>query len=110
MSDKHGLFMKGLVLVFFMLFFCVSCMTVGNKFDPQSVNQLIPNVSTLDDATRLMGPPMAQTALPNGNTLYQWQYSQGTAIGTGSAAHVAIIFNPDGIMLKVHHKSSTSIN
>lgn len=87
---------------------CISCTTVGNKFDPQVVNQLKPNISTIDEATGLMGPPMAQSAMPGGNTLYQWQYAQGTIVG-GSGAHVAILFDPNGVMLRVQHMSSTSM-
>ena len=87
----------------------MACTTVGNKFDPHSVSQLQPSVSTIADATTLMGPPMSQTAMPDGNMLYQWQYAQGTAIGTGSGAHVAIIFDKQGVMVEVQHMSTVGI-
>jgi len=86
--------------------FVAACTTIGNKFDPQDINLLTPQVSTISDATNLLGPPMAQSALPNGAMLYQWQYAQGTLVG-GSGAHVAIIFDGEGIMVKVQHISST---
>ncbi|MDO8863713.1 hypothetical protein Q6D67_18635 [Haliea sp. E1-2-M8] len=86
----------------------VSCTTVGNKFDPAKINQLQPQVSTIEDATALLGPPMAQSALPEGDMLYQWQYAQGTLVG-GSGAHVAIVFDAEGTMVKVQHISRTDM-
>ena len=97
--------MRNLFLVL-IITFVAACTTVGNKFDPQDINLLTPQVSTISDATKLLGPPMAQSALPNGAMLYQWQYVQGTLVG-GSGAHVAIVFDAEGTMVKVQHISST---
>lgn len=97
--------MRNLFLVVIIIFI-TACTTVGNKFDPKDINLLTPQVSTISDATELLGPPMAQSVLPDGAMLYQWQYAQGTLVG-GSGAHVAIVFDAEGTMVKVQHMSST---
>ena len=86
--------------------FVGACTTIGNKFDPQSINLLTPQVSSISDATLLLGPPMSQSSMADGAMLYQWQYAQGTLVG-GSGAHVAILFDSEGTMVKVQHMSST---
>lgn len=99
--------MRSLLLVLTLTFF-TACTTVGNKFDIQNINKLTPQVSTISDATKLLGPPMAQSVLPGDAMLYQWQYAQGTLVG-GSGAHVSIVFDSLGNMVKVQHMSSTSM-
>ncbi|MGH9782364.1 MAG: hypothetical protein ACRD33_11170 [Candidatus Acidiferrales bacterium] len=37
----------------------------------------------------------------NGDQLLQWQYVYGTAVGVGGGAHAAILFGPDGKMIRV---------
>ena len=85
-----------------------ACTTIGNKFDPQNINLLTPKVSSISDVTQLLGPPMAQSSMSDGSTLYQCQYAQGSLMG-GSGAHVAILFDSKGTMVKVQHMSSTEI-
>jgi hypothetical protein len=80
-----------------------ACTTIGNKFDPSLVNELTPGVSTMADARHSLGPPSAMSTYPDGRQLLQWQYSQGTIIGA-SGAHVAILFDSDGKMMRVTHR------
>lgn len=87
----------------------LACVTVGHKFDLARVDQLTPGASTIEDATRLLGEPSAESDLSDGTKLLQWQYSQGTALGTGSGAHVAILFGADGRMIRVSHRSHTTV-
>jgi len=101
--------MKKLLLTLLVATVVISCTTVGNKFNPEDVNKLTPGVSTLAEATEILGPPMSTSALPDGNMLYQWQYAQGTALGAGSGAHLAIAFDQSNTMIKVTHMSSTGI-
>lgn len=82
------------------------CMTMGQKFDPAKTDQLQPGVSTIAEATALLGQPAAESTDANGNKLLQWQYSQGTLVG-GSGAHVAILFDSAGKMVRVTHKFSS---
>ena len=81
-------------------------MTVGSKFDIAKADQLTPGVSTTSDAIKLLGPVRAETAMQNNSKLLQWQYVQGTPVG-GSGAHIAILFDSSGKMLRITHKSST---
>ena len=86
------------------------CVTVGHKFDLAKVDLLTPGASTVEDATRLLGEPSAESDMPDGTKLFQWQYSQGTAFGTGSGSHVAILFGADGKMIRVSHRSHTTVH
>lgn len=86
-----------------------ACVTVGNKFNPAKADELSPGVSTIADATRLLGPIAAESNLPDGTKLLQWQYSQGTAVGTGSGAQLAILFDREGKMVRIAHRSATKV-
>ncbi|WP_176080768.1 outer membrane protein assembly factor BamE [Paraburkholderia tropica] len=81
-----------------------ACMTVGNKFDPSAVDSMRPGVTTIQDAETALGKPQSTTAAANGGTLVQWMYTQGTMVG-GSSAHVAVLFDKDGKMVRVTHRS-----
>jgi regulator of RNase E activity RraA len=81
-----------------------ACMTVGTKFDINKVDQLKPGVSTMEDATQLLGPAKAVSTMANNSKLLQWQYVQGTPVG-GSGSHVAILFDATGKMVRVTHRS-----
>jgi hypothetical protein len=83
-----------------------ACMTVGTRFDLAKADQLTPGVSTMSDAIKLLGPVRAETAMQNNSKLLQWQYVQGTPVG-GSGAHLAILFDASGKMVRITHKSST---
>ncbi len=83
-----------------------ACMTVGSKFDPALADRLRPGVSTTEDATRLLGPVRAESTYKDHSKLLQWQYVQGTPVG-GSGAHLAILFDSAGKMVRVTHKSAT---
>lgn len=83
------------------------CTTVGNKFDIAKADQLQPGRSTMSEAVQLLGPPTAQSTGQNNATLLQWQYSQGTLVGA-SGAHLAVLFGPDGKMVRVTHKFGLS--
>jgi outer membrane protein assembly factor BamE (lipoprotein component of BamABCDE complex) len=77
----------------------------GNSFDVTAVNELQPGVSTEQDAIEKLGKPMATNTYANGNQLLQWQYVYGTAVGIGGGAHAAILFDPNGTMIRVTHLS-----
>lgn len=83
-----------------------ACMTIGTKFDVAKVDQLKPGVSMISDAVQLLGPPNAESSMHDNSKLLQWQYVRGTMVG-GSSAHVAILFDASGTMVRVTHKSRT---
>ena len=80
-----------------------ACTTIGNKFDPDRVDELIPGVSTVADAKEALGPPTAESSRADGSKLVQWQYSQGTVWG-GSGGHVAILFDQNDTMIRVTYR------
>lgn len=108
-TEEDMLRAKFLALAASASFALSGCMTLEHKFDPELVEQLQPNVSTISDATRLLGPYVSESKEPAGKRLLQWQYSQGTRIGR-KGAHVAILFDQAGKMIEVTHKYVFSID
>lgn len=103
-SPAHGRNSLMKALISAALAICLSgCITIGHKFDPAGADRLTPGTSTMSDAIAVLGPTTAMSAGPNGSTLLQWQYSQGTLVG-GSGAHLAILFDADGKMIRVTHR------
>lgn len=82
----------------------VGCTTIGHKFDPAKVDQLVPGESSTADATQLIGKPSSESTAADGSKVLQWQYVQGTPFG-GSSAHIAILFDKSGKMVRVTHRS-----
>ena len=82
-----------------------ACTTIGSKFDVAKVDQLQPGISTSSDAIALLGKPTSESSMQDGSKLLQWLYSQGTLVG-GSGAHVAILFDATGKMVRVTQKFS----
>ncbi|CAR53402.1 hypothetical protein [Burkholderia cenocepacia] len=81
-----------------------ACMTIGHKFDPDALDSMRPGVTTIQDAETALGKPASSSAVANGGTLLQWMYSQGSVIGA-SGAHVAVLFDKDGKMVRVMHRN-----
>ncbi len=64
--------------------------------DPHNYTLLAPGQSTIEDATRLLGSPIAYSLLPSGKTLLQWvDYPYWPTL------HVVIAFDADGRMIEV---------
>lgn len=84
------------------LILVAACVTP--KFDAGRVSQLQPGISTRADAERLLGPSSAQSRSADGSTILQWIDVQGGILNQAHAAHVAIVFNPDGTMNRVAHR------
>ena len=91
------------ILIASLITMTAGCTTVGRKFDPQRISELVPGVSTMSDSTELFGPPTSESTYADGSRLLQWSYVQGTVFG-GSGAHVAVLFDKDGRMVRVTHR------
>lgn len=96
--------MKRLLCALLVISTFAGCVTIGHRFDSRKVDLLVPGVSTIQDATTLLGEPSAESTYPDGSRLLQWQYVQGTPVG-GSGEHVAILFDVGGLMVRVTHRS-----
>jgi len=72
------------------------------SFDIARVDLLEPGISREADAIALLGKPNAETGTANKQRVLQWAYST-----VRSAAHAAILFDGDGIMIRVTHKFSS---
>lgn len=80
-----------------------ACVSVGGGFDIARVEQLKPGVSTVDDAIRVLGTPMAESTLPSGARILQWNAARAGIFGA-TASHAAILFDENGVMTRVTHK------
>jgi hypothetical protein len=97
MYSRSWLFIIGLT------FAIVACTTIGNRFDPDRVDALTPGISTIADATAILGPPAFQSSDSNGSRLLQWQYTQISAFSGLSGADIGILFDDTGRMIRVTH-------
>lgn len=77
---------------------CASTTNLGAKVD-----QLKPGVSTERDAVLLMGEPTARSARADGSMLLQWM-ERSRALFDAKAAHVAVLFDGAGRMVRVTHR------
>ena len=82
----------------------IACTTIGTTFDIERADQLKPGVSTIQDAIQLLGPAKSESTRGDNSKILQWQYARGTVVG-GSGAHLAILFDASGTMVRVVHRS-----
>lgn len=69
------------------------------------VDRLAPGVTTVANATALLGPHTSEKGYPNGQRLLQWGAVAGSPSGP-VARRVAILFGEDGRMLGVIHAAA----
>lgn len=70
-----------------------------------SLDRLTPGVTTVADATALLGPHTSEKGYPNGQRLLQWGATATTPSAPG-LRRVAILFSDDGRMLGVIHAAA----
>lgn len=73
----------------------------GKSFDVDKVDQLQPGISTVIDATALLGKPQAEAVISNNTKLLQWIEIVGY-----TSSHVSILFDANGRMIRVQQKST----
>ena len=89
--------------------FVVSCTSVGSKYNIEALPQLSPGSTTITEAVSLLGEPTHRNTLPDGTTLLQWNYSL-VVYTTVRGTHHAILFDTNGIMLRVTMNGKTRMN
>lgn len=92
----------------FVVAFSVACASAGHNFDVRAVDRLTPQVSTLDDATKLLGKPASESVRSDGTRVYVWMYSEASAFGSPRAKSVAIMFNAEGKMIRFNRSEINS--
>jgi hypothetical protein len=97
MYTSSRLFIIGLTLAI------AACTTIGNKFDPDRVYDLKPGISTIADATAILGPPAFQGTDSSGSRHLQWRYTRISAFSGLSGADIGILFDDAGRMIRVTH-------
>lgn len=103
--NKRQLSGAGVVALFLigLTFAIAACTTIGKKFDPDKVDDLKPGISTIADATAILGPPAFQSRDSDGSRLLQWQYTRISAFSGLSGADIGILFDDTGRMIRVTH-------
>lgn len=79
------------------------CMTIGRDFDITKADQLKPGVTTITEATELLGKPTSIHTDRVGKKMLQWSY-----IKSGferSSARLAVVFSQDGKMERIAQQS-----
>ena|SRR6266550_1216731 len=97
------MYTRSRLFIIALTFAIAACTTIGNKFDPDRIDDLKPGVSTIADATAILGPPAFESPDGNGTRLLQWQYTQISAFSGLSGADIGILFDDTGRMIRVTH-------
>jgi len=64
-------------------------------------------VTTIAEAEQVLGAATARSALANGSTLLQWMSNDGNILTGPRAAHVSVLFDGSGRMVRVTHRFVT---
>ena len=97
------------VIYLMMAIVCVSCTTIGTKFDLSDLDGLVPGQTTLQEVSELLGPPVAASAMDNGAMLYEWHYVR-TRFGGASTSFATISFDDRKIMIRVEHQAAKNMS
>jgi hypothetical protein len=97
------MYTRSWLIIIALTFAIAACTTIGHKFDPGRVDDLKPGISTIADATAILGPPAFESPDSNGTRLLQWQYTRISAFSGLSGADIAILFDDTGRMIRVTH-------
>jgi outer membrane protein assembly factor BamE (lipoprotein component of BamABCDE complex) len=93
---------------------CATTTNVGREVDQAAAAQLQPGITTVDQAQRLLGPPLQRVEASNGKTVLTYAHSTVTQHGLfGSSADVAtqslvLVFGPDGKLIRSTTGSSST--
>lgn len=76
------------------------CLATAQPVRPQirAVSALVPGQTTAQEAIALMGKPYSVTAMGALGELVQWMQPTPRSL-----AHVAVLFGPDGKMVRIQH-------
>ena len=88
------------------IFALTACVTHGQKFDMADAEAFQPGITTLSDAELKFGKPRSVSYQPDGSKLVQWMFVQVVYVHATSG-HIAILFDKDGKMVRLTHKSGT---
>jgi hypothetical protein len=92
--------MKTAILIAIISLTISGCITSNTSIvpvtDPHRYGELTPGISSKDDATAKLGSPNTITHFPNGSALLQW-----LDVYVANPIDVAILFGPDGKMVRV---------
>jgi len=97
------MYTRSRLFIISLTFAIAACTTIGNKFDPDRVDNLRPGIATIADARAILGPPAFESPDSNGTRLLQWQYTRISVFSGLSGADIGILFDDTGRMIRVTH-------
>lgn len=82
------------------------CASSGRDFNESAITQLQPGITTLMDATTLLGSKPVQTVnRADGYSVSFWRYIQVNGlVATTHQKEVGLVFGPDGRYVRVFHQ------
>jgi hypothetical protein len=75
---------------------CLALLACAKPFACESINGLKEGVSTLQDATTLLGAAQTLNLAEDGSKVYTWRFTGHVYTGGGSITDVVLTFTQDG--------------
>lgn len=83
------------------------CVSIGTNYDQAALNSLQPGMTT-DQVVQRLGQPNSVATLPDGRTQLLWVHSRGSMFGA-NARSVALVFGPDGKLIRTVNQTQTQV-
>lgn len=93
--------MKSFIAAIVIVIALAGCKTVGTEFDMNRVDEMKPGVTTLAEATELLGKPANVNYSPDGGKLAQWSFIKAQYLGKSSSGRLAVVFDKDDKMVRI---------
>ena len=82
----------------------LGCATLGRDFSAAALQRMQPGVTTLADASALLGgAPMQTVRHDSGQVTQRWQYIAAGPVGVVANKSVTLIFDAAGRLVRVGH-------
>ena len=82
--------------LFVPIFCCMAFLACAKPFECDKVNGLKEGVSTVQEATSLLGKCDDVIAAENGSRIFHWRFTSHVYTGGGSISDVSLTFGADG--------------
>lgn len=76
---------------------------VGSRIDPTAARTLEPGITTLEEASERIGPPLRTRRYLNGRTVASWSYLNDPPLGA-QVQRLDILFDAEGRMIRIQRQ------
>ena len=102
MSIRFSSVIAGIALI-------AGCASTGQDFDMAEIDRLQPGITTIEQAKEKLGKPRSITNAADGSYGAIWVRAQAS-MGSVTSKSVSILFDKDGKMIRVSHRSESKTN